>query len=142
MLEAIEYSKVAAQRGEVPVAALIVQNNIVISKQHNLCETQKSPIAHAEILAISDATQKLNTKYLTNCDLYVTMEPCSMCAAAISYSRLRRVYYAAYDLKFGAVGSVTNFFTSKNCFHIPEVYSGIYSDIAATIITEFFSRMR
>jgi tRNA(adenine34) deaminase len=140
---ALEEAKKAYEAGEVPVGAVVVSNNgEVISKAHNLCEYKSDPTMHAEIIALKDACAKLGCKYLINCDLYVTLEPCPLCAAAISIYRIKSLYYGAYDSKFGAVESVTNFFCSKNSMHHPEIYSGIKSKEASELMKDFFKSLR
>jgi len=141
---ALEEANKAFQLGEVPVGAVIVDSlqKKVITAKYNLCETAKNPLAHAEILAINEACLLLDTKHLTNCDLYVTLEPCSLCAAAISFARLRRLYYAASDPKFGAVESNYSFYNSPNCFHKPEIYSGIGKEKSVNMLKKFFVNLR
>jgi tRNA(adenine34) deaminase len=139
---AIQQARMSALENEVPVGAIVVSNNVVISQAHNLCEQQTNSLLHAEILAISSAMQILRQKYLFDCDIYVTLEPCPMCAAAISMAKLRRLYYAAYDSKCGAIHSVTKFFSTKNCLHIPDVYSEIYESVSVNILRKFFKNLR
>jgi len=141
---ALEKAKEAAARGEVPVGAIVVERKTskVISAKHNLSETKKSPIHHAEILALTEATEILGTKYLSNCDLYVTLEPCPLCAAAISMFRIGRLFYGASDSKFGAIESGSKFFSSPNCHHRPEVFSGICAEESSKLMQDFFKKLR
>lgn len=144
MLLAIEEAKKAFSNDEVPVGAVIVDSKSgeVISQKHNSCEKAKSPIMHAEILSLMDASIKLGQKYLINCDLYVTLEPCALCSAAISMYRVKRLFYSCYDKKFGSVESGVKFFNSSNCFHTPEIYSGILEKESSLLMKSFFKRLR
>ena len=143
MLQALAEAKAAAARGEVPVGAVMVdaQGNI-IAKAGNQTLELKDPTAHAELLAIRTAAKFLDSERLIDCDLYVTLEPCAMCAAAISFARLRRVYYAAHDEKMGAVENGPRFFSQATCHHAPEVYSGIGERQAQDLLREFFKLRR
>lgn len=134
----------AASLGEVPVGCVIVERNSskIISSSYNQTEIKQTPIYHAEIIALTEACKKLSTKYLANCDLYVTLEPCPLCAAAISMCRIGRLFYAASDHKFGAVGSASNFFSSSNCLHKPEIYSGISAAKSTKLMQDFFKLLR
>lgn len=144
METALKLAKKAADLGEIPVGAVIVDSlsGKIISKAYNLCESKKNPTYHAEMLAITRATKKLKSKYLTNCDIYVTLEPCAMCAQAISFSKIQKLYYGAQDYKMGAVESVVNLYTLPICYHKPQVYSGISQVKSANIIKEFFIKLR
>lgn len=144
MEEAIKEAKKALSLNEVPVGAILVnsESGKIISRSHNLSVNCNNAILHAELNVMMKACKKLKTKYLSNCDLYVTLEPCTMCAAAISMYRIKRLFYSALDSKFGAVESNMNFFKSKNCFHTPEIYSGIYEDIASKMMKDFFKSVR
>lgn len=141
---ALEKAKEATACGEVPVGAVVVERKTskVISATHNLSETKKSPIEHAEILALTKAAEILGTKYLSDCDLYVTLEPCPLCAASISMFRVGRLFYGAFDAKFGAVESASKFFSSPNCYHRPEVFSGICEEESAALMQDFFKKLR
>jgi tRNA(adenine34) deaminase len=143
MLKAFAEASDAAVRGEVPVGAVIVDavGNIIASAGNRTLE-QHDPTAHAEILAIRQAGLALSSERLVNCDLYVTLEPCAMCAAAISFARLRRIYFAAADEKSGAVEHGPRFFNQATCHHAPEVYSGIGEGEAKTMLQEFFKKRR
>ena len=120
---ALKTAKNAAKAGEVPIGCVIVRGYEVIATAGNRTLTDRDPTAHAEILAIRQAADAIGTERLVDCDLYVTLEPCTMCAAAISFARMRRLYYGAADPKGGAVDSGVRFFASNTCHHVPEVYS-------------------
>lgn len=142
MAVALLEAEAAALRGEVPVGAVIVRDGAVIAQAGNRMREQKDPTAHAEILAIRDACAKLGNERLGDCDLYVTLEPCAMCAAAISFARLRRVYFGAIDPKGGAVESGGRFFNQPTCHHAPEVYGGIGETTSRALLQRFFSGLR
>ena len=143
MSEAFAEARAAAARGEVPVGAVIVdaQGKTLASFGNRTLEL-KDPTAHAEILTIRAAAQVLSSERLIDCDLYVTLEPCAMCAAAISFARIRRVYFAARDEKMGAVENGSRFFSQATCHHVPEVYSGIGETEAQTMLRDFFKSRR
>jgi tRNA(adenine34) deaminase len=132
----------AGKSGEVPIGCVIVRNYEVIATASNRTLTDRDPTAHAEVLAIRQAAERIGTERLTDCDLYVTLEPCTMCAGAISFARIRRLYYGAADLKGGAVESGVRFFAAPTCHHVPEVYSGLGEAQAATMLKEFFRERR
>ncbi len=141
MTNAIEEAKLAAQEGDVPIGAVIVQNDRIIVKTHNRRNIEKNAILHAELIAIDEACKILNTRLLSDCDLYVTLEPCPMCAGAIIQSGIRRLYFGAYDPKAGCAGSVTDLFTLP--FNsIPEYYGGIMEDECSSLLTSFFQSKR
>jgi tRNA(adenine34) deaminase len=143
MLQAFAQATAAAARGEVPVGAVIVNaKGDVIASAGNQTLELKDPTAHAEILAIREAAKHVNSERLVDCDLYVTLEPCAMCAAAISFSRLRRIYFAAHDEKMGAVENGPRFFTQATCHHAPEVYGGIGEAEGQRLMLEFFKARR
>ena len=143
MLKAFAEANAAATRGEVPVGAVIVSaNGEILSFAGNRTIQDHDPTAHAEILAIRAAAQILKSERLTDCDLYVTLEPCAMCAAAISFARIRRVYFAATDEKMGAVDNGPRFFNQPTCHHAPEVYGGIGETEARTLLRAFFAERR
>jgi tRNA(adenine34) deaminase len=119
-----------------------VLNNEVIATAGNRTLTDRDPTAHAEILAIRQATEAVGSERLVDCDLYVTLEPCTMCAGAISFARIRRLYYGAADAKGGAVDSGVRFFASPTCHHAPEVYSAVGESEAANLLREFFRARR
>lgn len=142
MALALEEAEAAAGRGEVPVGAVIVSGNTVIAKAGNRTRELADPTAHAEMLVIREACRKLASERLTGHDLYVTLEPCAMCAGAISFARLRRLYFGAADDKGGAVVNGTRFFASPICHHAPEIYPGMGESAAALILKDFFRGKR
>lgn len=139
---ALEEAKAAAEAGEVPVGALVVRGSVVLAQAGNRTLRDRDPTAHAELLAIRAAALRLGSERLIDCDLYVTLEPCAMCAAAISFARIRRLYFGASDPKGGAVESGVRFFNAPTCHHRPEVYGGIGEGEAAAILKEFFAAKR
>jgi len=132
----------AEARGEVPIGAAISRNGEVIARAGNRTREDADPTAHAEMLAIRTAAKWLGDFRLTECDLYVTLEPCAMCAGAISHARLRRLYFAASDPKGGAVEHGPRFFNQPTCLHAPEVYGGIRETEAAELLKAFFRARR
>ena len=139
---ALKTAKNAAKAGEVPIGCVIVRGYEVIATAGNRTLTDRDPTAHAEILAIREATKVVGSERLVGCDLYVTLEPCTMCAGAISLARIRRLYYGAADPKGGAVESGVRFFASPTCHHVPEVYSAVGESEAATLLRDFFKARR
>lgn len=139
---ALKAAETAGKSAEVPIGCVIVLNNEVIATAGNRTLTDRDPTAHAEILAIRQATAAVGSERLVDCDLYVTLEPCTMCAGAISLARIRRLYYGAADPKGGAVDSGVRFFVSPTCHHIPEVYSAVGEREAATLLRDFFKARR
>jgi len=142
MSAALEEARAATAAGEVPVGCAIVHNGMVIARAHNRTLTDRDPTAHGEMLAIRQAAGVLATERLIDCDLYVTLEPCAMCAAAISFARIRRLYYGAVDPKGGAVESGVRFLAAPTCHHRPEVYGGIGELEAAALLKDFFRTRR
>jgi tRNA(Arg) A34 adenosine deaminase TadA len=142
MALALEEAKAAANRGEVPVGAVIASGSTLVAKAGNRTRELSDPTAHAEMLAIREACRKLTSERLTGHDLYVTLEPCTMCAGAISFARLRRLYFGAADEKGGAVVNGVRFFASPTCHHTPDVYPGIGESDAALILKDFFRERR
>jgi tRNA(Arg) A34 adenosine deaminase TadA len=132
----------AGSLGEVPVGAVIIKDGNVVATGHNRPRAAHDPTAHAEIVAIRAAAAALGDERLTGCDLYVTLEPCTMCAAAISFGRIRRLYYGAADPKGGAVESGVRFFDAPTCHHAPEIYGGIRESEASELLREFFAARR
>ena len=132
----------AAKAGEVPVGCVIVRDNQVIASAANRTLTDRDPTAHAEVLALREAARRTGSERLTDCDLYVTLEPCTMCAAAISFARIRRLYFGALDPKGGAVESGVHFFAAPTCHHAPEVYPAVGETRAAALLREFFKARR
>jgi tRNA(adenine34) deaminase len=141
MTLALAEARAAAAAGEVPVGCTIVRHGTVIARAGNRTLADRDPTAHAELLAIRQAAAALGSERLVDCDLYVTLEPCAMCAAAMAFARIRRLYYAAVDPKGGAVESGVRFFAQPTCHHRPEVYSGI-GDVEATELLQQFFRDR
>ena len=141
---ALAQAEAAAGRGEVPVGAVIVDSvtGKVLAAAGNRTEELADPTAHAEVLAIREACAGRGEPRLPDCDLYVTLEPCGMCAAAISFARLRRVYFGAYDVKGGGVEHGPRFFHQATCHHVPEIYGGLEERRAAELLKEFFRRRR
>src|SRR3954467_2822431 len=139
---ALKAAETAGKSGEVPIGCVIVRDNAVIATAGNRTLTDRDPTAHAELLAIRDAARRTGSERLVDCDLYVTLEPCTMCAAAISFARIRRIYYGASDPKGGAVDSGVRFFAAETCHHAPEVYGGIRESEAAGLLREFFAGRR
>ncbi len=142
MAEAIDLARHAGSLGEVPVGAVVVKDGEVIARGHNRPRAAHDPTAHAEIVALREAASALGDERLSGCDLYVTLEPCTMCAGAISFARIRRLYYGAADPKGGAVESGVRFFDAPTCHHAPEVYGGIRETEAADLLRAFFSERR
>ena len=142
MTMAFAAARAAAARGEVPVGAVLVRDGVVLTSAGNRTLADRDPTAHAEMLAIRAACTQAGSERLPGCDLYVTLEPCTMCAAAISFARLRRVYYAAPDVKGGAVDNGVRFFGQPSCHHAPEVVGGLREREAAALLREFFARKR
>ena len=142
MQRALALAQASAQAGEVPVGAVVTLGGEVIAEAHNTPRETCDPTAHAEMLAIRRAAQALGQERLTDCELWVTLEPCAMCAGAIVHARLARVYYAASDPKGGAVEHGARVFEQAQCLHRPEVYAGIGEARAAALLREFFSARR
>jgi tRNA(adenine34) deaminase len=139
---ALKAAETALKSGEVPIGCVVVLDNKVIATAGNRTLNDRDPTAHAEILAIRQATAAVGSERLVDCDLYVTLEPCTMCAGAISFARIRRLYYGAVDPKGGAVDSGVRFFASPTCHHVPEVYSAVGETEAATLLRDFFKARR
>jgi tRNA(adenine34) deaminase len=139
---ALEQARAAQAAGEVPVGCIIVREGNVIARTGNRTVADRDPTAHAELLAIRAAAAALGSERLTDCDLYVTLEPCAMCAAAMSFARIRRLYYGAADPKGGAVENGVRYFASPSCHHRPEIYGGIGEAQAATLLRDFFRARR
>ena len=139
---ALEQAENAEKAGEVPIGCVIVRDNAVIARAGNRTLTDRDPTAHAEILALREAARQLGSERLIDCDLYVTLEPCTMCGAAISFARIRRLYYGAADPKGGAVDSGVRFFAQATCHHAPEVYPSVGESEAAGMLKVFFKARR
>ena len=142
MAAALAEARAAAAAGEVPVGAVIVRDGAIIARAGNRTLALDDPTAHAEMLAIRAAAASLRSQRLTGADLYVTLEPCAMCAAAISFARIRRLYFGAADPKGGAVEHGPRFYAQPTCHHAPEVYGGIGEADAALILRDFFAARR
>jgi tRNA(adenine34) deaminase len=142
MSEAISQAKLAFSQSEVPVGCVIVKDKEIISRAYNLIEKNKLVTNHAEIIAIEQASNYLNNKYLYDCDLFVTLEPCSMCAGAIIHSKIKRLYFGAFDLKSGAAGSRVNLFEENKFNHNVEVYGGIKEEESKELLKIFFNKLR
>ena len=139
---ALEEARAAQAAGEVPVGCVIVRDGTVIARAGNRTLADRDPTAHAELIALRVAAAALGSERLSDCDLYVSLEPCAMCAAAMSFARIRRLYYGAADPKGGAVESGVRFFASPTCHHRPEVYGGINETEAAALLRGFFAARR
>lgn len=139
---ALEEASAAAEREEVPIGAILVLDGKVIARSGNQTRALNDPTAHAEIAVIRMACEALGQERLPGADLYVTLEPCTMCAAAISFARIRRLYYGAEDPKGGAVDSGVRFFNQPTCHHAPDVYSGLAERESAEILRQFFQQKR
>ncbi len=139
---ALKAAENAAEAGEVPIGCVIVQGDKVIASAGNRTIRDNDPTAHAEILAIRQAAGRLGNQRLGDCDLYVTLEPCTMCAGAISFARIRRLYFGATDPKGGAVDSGVRFFAAPTCHHAPEVYSAVGESPSASLLRAFFGARR
>jgi tRNA(adenine34) deaminase len=139
---ALAEARAAGERGEVPIGCVIVQGGSVVARAGNRTLADRDPTAHAELIAIRAAAAALGTERLTDCDIYVTLEPCAMCAGAIAFARIRRLYYAAADPKGGAVDNGVKFFASPSCHHRPEVYGAIAEVEASGLLKHFFEERR
>jgi tRNA(adenine34) deaminase len=139
---ALAEARTAGERGEVPIGCVIVRAGGVIARAGNRTLADRDPTAHAEILAIRRAATLLGSERLDACDLYVTLEPCAMCAGALAFARIRRLYYGAADPKGGAVDNGVKFFASPTCHHRPEVYGGMAEAEASALLKEFFKKRR
>ncbi|QGZ37501.1 nucleoside deaminase [Stappia indica] len=139
---ALDEARAAAARGEVPVGAVLVRGGEILAADGNRTLELSDPTAHAEILVMRRAAAALGSQRLPDCDLYVTLEPCPMCAAAISFARIRRLYFGASDPKGGAVENGVRFYSQATCHHAPEVYSGLAERDAAELLRGFFKARR
>ena len=142
MRRALELARQAAERGEVPVGAVVVRQGEIVGEGHNLTRTTNDPTAHAEVVAIRRAADSLGRERLEDCELFVTLEPCAMCAGAIAHSRLARVTYGASDPKGGAVEQGARVFEQPQCLHRPELVAGIGAGEAGDILRSFFAKRR
>jgi tRNA(adenine34) deaminase len=139
---ALDEARAAQARGEVPVGCVIARGGDIFARAGNRTLADKDPTAHAELLAIRQAAAALGSERLTECDLYVTLEPCAMCATAMSFARIRRLYFGAADPKGGAVENGVRFFAQATCHHRPEVYGGINESECAALLRDFFAARR
>ncbi len=144
MLQALTEARAAAARGEIPVGAVVVDSasGQIIARAGNATEAENNPVAHAEMIVLQRACALKGTPRLTECDLYVTLEPCPMCATAISFARIRRVYFGAYDTKGGGIDHGPKIFSHATCHHRPEVYGGIHEQACAEVLKDFFKDRR
>lgn len=142
MLSAINMAKKAKRKNEVPVGAVIVKDDKIIASAHNMCEALFDSTAHAEMLAIKEAEKTLQKKRLNDCEIYVTLEPCAMCAGAIAAARFKTVVFGAYDSECGAVESAVKLFSEKKLHYSPEIYGGIKQNECEALIKEFFKNKR
>jgi tRNA(adenine34) deaminase len=142
MDDALAEARAAQAAAEVPVGCVIVRDGTVIARAANRTLRDRDPTAHAEMLAVRQAAAALGSERLADCDLYVTLEPCAMCAAAISFARIRRLYYGAADPKGGAVENGVRFFSAPTCHHRPETYGGMGESEAAALLRDFFQARR
>jgi tRNA(adenine34) deaminase len=142
MQTALEEARAAEARGEVPVGCVVVRDGKIVARAGNRTMADRDPTAHAELIAIRAAAAALGSERLTDCDLYVTLEPCAMCAAAMSFARIRRLYFGASDPKGGAVEHGVRFFAAPTCHHKPEVYGGINESDSAALLKDFFLARR
>jgi tRNA(adenine34) deaminase len=142
MAQALAQARLGAENGEVPIGAVVIKDGAVIAIAHNQPRALHDPTAHAEVLAIRAAAQALGNERLDGCELWVTLEPCAMCAGAIAHARIARLYYAAADAKGGAVEHGARVFEQDQCLHRPEVYSGMGEAEASELLTAFFRKRR
>jgi tRNA(adenine34) deaminase len=139
---ALAEARAAQTAGEVPIGCVVARDGVIIARAGNRTVRDRDPTAHAEVVAIRAAARALGNERLDACDLYVTLEPCAMCSGAISFARIRRLYYGTADPKGGAVDSGVRFFASPTCHHAPEVYGGMGEREAGELLREFFKRRR
>jgi tRNA(adenine34) deaminase len=139
---ALDEARAAGERGEVPIGCVIVRHGAVVARAGNRTLADRDPTAHAEIVAIRAAATSLGSERIDGCELYVTLEPCAMCAAAVSFARIRRLYYGAADPKGGAVDNGVKFFASPTCHHRPEVYGGLDEIETGKLLKDFFRERR
>jgi len=142
MAMALQEARLAGEQGEVPVGCVLVRGGKVIARAGNRILAEHDPTAHAELVAIRHAAHLLGSERLEDCDLYVTLEPCAMCAGAVSFARIRRLYFGAADPKGGAVDNGVRFFASPSCHHRPEVYGGLAEAAAGDLLKKFFKERR
>ncbi len=138
----IAEAKLSLESNDIPIGTIIVKDNNIIAKAHNQVEKLKNPIAHSEIIAINEAINKLGTKYLYDCDMYVNLEPCIMCAGAIVLARIKRIYIGTENTQTGACGSLYNILQEKQLNHYTEIYNGIAKEECSKLISNFFQDLR
>lgn len=139
---ALDEARDAGRRGEVPVGCVLVRGDEVVARAGNRTLADRDPTAHAEMLTIRQAAYRLGSERLDGCDVYVTLEPCAMCAAALSFARIRRLYFGASDPKGGAVENGVKFFASASCHHRPQIYGGLADAAAGELLKKFFEARR
>lgn len=141
---ALEEAAAAYDQDEIPVGAVIIHRNTgeILVRGHNIVEQQHNATMHAEMVVINQACKKLKTKYLFDYDIYVTLEPCAMCAAAISHVKIKNLYYGTSDVKFGAIENGTRYYSSNSCVYRPNVYPGLYADRAKDLLVKFFKSLK
>ena len=142
MLYALDAATIAGEKGDVPVGAVIVKEGKILAMASNRVERDKDPTAHAELLVIRQAARALGDTHLIDCDLYVTLEPCAMCAQAMAHARIRRLYFGAYDPKGGGVDHGAKVFEKSTCHHQPETYGGLSEEKCAALLKSFFQKLR
>ncbi len=142
MYEALREAEKAFETDEVPVGAVVVKNNRIIGRGHNQNNRLNDPTAHAEMIALTAASNHLGEKFLSECDLYVTLEPCIMCSGALLLARINKIYFAAFEPKFGACGSRMNVIEDNGYNHPVKIYSGIYSNESKNLLEQFFQKKR
>ncbi len=142
MIQALEEAKKAEQAEEIPIGAVVVRNGEILTRAHNMKERGKNSLLHAEIIAMNAACEKLGSKYLDDCDLYVTLEPCAMCAGALINYRVNRLFFGAWEPKTGCCGSLYNLPVDKRFNHRVEVVGGIMEEECALILKDFFAKRR
>jgi len=142
MYAALQQAEIAAEKDEVPIGAVIVYKNRIIGRGYNQTETLNDATAHAEMIAITAAANHLKSKFLDECELYVTVEPCVMCTGAILLSRIKRIYFGTFEPKFGACGSLFDLINTGRYNHKPELFSGIYADESKMLLETFFKSKR
>ena len=142
MKMALREAERAMEEKEIPVGAVVVHKGMLVGRGHNMVEQHNDPTAHAEMIAITAACETLGVKYLKGCTLYVTLEPCSMCAGAISLARIRRLYFGAADPKTGGVEHGARVFSHPTCHHVPEIYGGMAEGESSALLRQFFQARR
>ena len=142
MQKALSYAQIAYDKNEIPIGAIITKNDQIISHGYNMVESEKNILMHAEIIAISMACKTLSTKYLSNCEIYTTLEPCGMCAYALSMVKIAKIFFGAYDSKTGSLEHGPCIYHNKFTHFIPEVYGGMMEHDCSKIINDFFIKMR